>query len=115
MAAADGVTTEDELAYLARVADIFGLSEGEFRRIRASWTGPEADDPYVILGVDPDVSDAGLRRAYRRAAAAHHPDAVRARGLPEPAERLAHAKMAAINAAYRRIRQERGLARAGDD
>jgi DnaJ like chaperone protein len=115
IAAADGVVTPDELDYLARVADIFGLSEREFRRLRASWVGLDGDDPYLILGVDPDVSDEGLRRAYRRAAAANHPDAVRARGLPETAERLANAKMAAINEAYRRIRVERGHERAGDD
>jgi DnaJ like chaperone protein len=115
IAAADGVVTLDELDYLRRVAEIFGLSEREFRRIRASWTSLDADDPYLILGVDPDVSDEGLKRAFRRAAAAHHPDAVRARGLPESAERLANAKMAAINAAYRRIRAERSRERAGND
>jgi DnaJ like chaperone protein len=115
IAAADGVVTPDELDYLARVADIFGLSEGEFRRLRASWVGLDGDDPYVILGVDPDASEDDLKRAYRRAAAANHPDAMRARGLPESAERLANAKMSAINAAYRRIREERRRGRAGND
>ncbi len=115
VAAADGVVSVDEVDYLHRVAEIFGLSEREFRRIKASWLGPEKDDPYLILGVDPDISDEDLRRAYRRAAAANHPDRAHARGLSEIGERLANAKMASINAAYRKIRTERGLDRAGDD
>jgi DnaJ like chaperone protein len=115
VAAADGVVSLDEVDYLLRVADIFGLSEREFRRIKASWVGPDKDDPYLILGVDPDISDDDLRRAYRRAASANHPDRAQARGLSEIGERLANAKMAAINAAYTKIRTERGLDRAGDD
>jgi DnaJ like chaperone protein len=115
VAAADGVFSPDELDYLERTAELFGLSDREFRRIKASWIGPDAGDPYLILGVDPDISDDGLKRAYRRIAAANHPDGARARGLPEAAERLANAKMAAINAAYGKIRAERGLDRAGDD
>ena len=115
VAAADGVVTPDELAYLQSVAEIFGLSEREFRRIRASWLGPAADEPYLVLGVDPDIADDDLKRAYRRAAAANHPDRIRALGLPESAEQLATAKMAAINAAYQRILRERGLEPPLDD
>ncbi len=115
VAAADGVVSPDETAYLHTVAEIFGLSEREFLRIKATWLGPDADDPYLILGVDPDISDDDLRRAYRRVAAANHPDGARARGLPEAAERLANAKMAVINEAYRRIRTERGIDRIGGD
>jgi DnaJ like chaperone protein len=114
IAAADGFISPDEVGYLERVAEIFGLSEREFRRIKASWAGPDADDPYLILGVDPDISDDDLIRAYRRAAAANHPDRIVALGLPEIARRLANAKMSAINAAYTRIRKERGLDRAGN-
>jgi DnaJ like chaperone protein len=115
IAAADGVFSPDEIAYLERVAEIFGLSEREFRRIKASWAGPDHDDPYLILGVDPDITDEGLVRAYRRAAAANHPDRVEALGLPEAARRLANAKMSAINGAYGKIRRERGLDRAPED
>jgi DnaJ like chaperone protein len=109
VAAADGVISQEEIDYLERVAEIFGLSEGEFRRIKTSWLGADADDPYVILGVDHDISDADLKRAYRRIAAANHPDRCAARGSPGVCERLATQKMAVINAAYSRIRAERGL------
>jgi DnaJ-class molecular chaperone len=33
-----------------------------------------ARDPYLVLGVDPAVSDADLRAAYRRLVKQHHPD-----------------------------------------
>ncbi len=109
IAAADGRVTEEELAYLARVAELFGFSEREFARVKASWLGRAADDPYLVLGVDPDISDSDLRRAYRRMAAANHPDRFAGRGMPLSAITLAHEKMAAVNAAYEAVRRERGL------
>lgn len=115
MASADGEISAPEVVFLQEVATIFGLAPGEFRRLTARWKGFEDDDPYCILGVDPDVDDAALRRAYRAAAGAHHPDKACARGLPSACERLANAKMAAINAAYDQIRAERaGQRRRGD-
>jgi DnaJ like chaperone protein len=115
IAKADGAITADEAVYLERVAEIFGFSEREFRRIRASHGALEAADPYLILGVDPDISDADLRVAWRRMAAQNHPDALVARGAPPELRRLAEEKMAAINAAYQVILQERGLARPAGD
>lgn len=113
IAAADGVVTEDELAYLARVTELFGFSAREFARIKASWIGASHNDPYLILGVDRDISDDDLKRAYRRMAAANHPDTFTARGLPASAIALAHDKMAAVNAAYERVRRERCMETAG--
>ncbi|MGB6229397.1 MAG: TerB family tellurite resistance protein, partial [Litorimonas sp.] len=112
IALADGVLTEDERLYLERVADIFGFTESEFARIKASHVGRDADDPYLILAVDEDVDDAGLKRAYRRAAAANHPDRLVARGLPPEMTALATHKMAMVNRAYNQIRQERNRKRA---
>ncbi len=109
IARADGRVTEDEEAYLRRVAEIFGFSEREYRRIRASRLGREPDDPYLILGVDEDIRDEDLQKAYRRMAAANHPDRVLARGLPSEMQELANRKMAMINLAYEKIRRERCL------
>ncbi len=107
IAKADGVVTEDELSYLQTVAEIFGFSAREFRRMRMSHGLVDASDPYVILGIDPDVDDNELKRAYRRMAARNHPDALVARGVPSELQGLAVEKMAAINAAYKEIRDER--------
>ncbi|GJL97362.1 MAG: molecular chaperone DjlA [Hyphobacterium sp.] len=107
IAKADGVITSEELSFLQSVADIFGFSTREFRRMRMSHGLVDASDPYVILDVDPDVDDEELKRAYRRMAARNHPDALMARGVPAELQRLAVEKMAAINEAYATIRDER--------
>ncbi len=111
IAKADGVVTPDEGRYLERVAELFGFSEREFRRIRNGHLGRPADDPYLILGVDPDVSDEGLKRAYRRIAGQNHPDRLIARGAPAELQRIAVDKMAAINAAYEQVQAERARER----
>jgi len=90
------------------VADIFGFTPSEFRRIRASHFGPDAADPYAILGVAHNASDEEIKRTYRFLVRENHPDSLIARGVPEEFIRLANDKLAAINAAYDRIEEERG-------
>jgi len=107
IAKADGVVTGDELDYLARVGELFGLSPLTFRRLKATHLGVSANDPYVILGVDPDIADDALRAAWRSALSAAHPDRARARGLPAEFIEVAEAKSAAINAAFSEVMRER--------
>ena len=109
IALADGVVTDSEMEFLIAVSDIFGFSEREFRRIKISHMGRPADDPYLLLGVDEDISDTDLKRAYRRMAAANHPDRLMARGLPPELQALANHKMAMINRAYAEVLALRGL------
>lgn len=107
IALADGVVTDDEMSFLQSVSDIFGFSEREFSRIRVAHMGRASDDPYLILGIDEDVSDDELKRAYRRMAGANHPDRMAARGLPKELVGLANHKMAMINKAYTEIKRTR--------
>jgi DnaJ like chaperone protein len=109
IAKADGVLHPAESAFLERVAEIFGFSPGEFRRIRASHFAPELTDPYVTLGVAYTASEEELRQTWRRLVRENHPDSLIARGLPEEFLKLANDKLAAINTAWDRIREERGL------
>ena len=110
IALADHVITEDESDYLARVAEIFGLSEREFKRIKNAHLGLASDDPYLILGIDEAISDENLKRAYRRIAAANHPDLMMAKGVPQELMGLANHKMAMINRAYAEIKELRRAA-----
>ena len=109
IAKADGAVTSDELDYLDQVAEIFGFSPLEFRRISTAHLGASDDDPYIILGIEADISDSDLKRAYRRIASQNHPDRMMARGAPLETQRFANEKMAVINAAYGQILAERGL------
>jgi DnaJ like chaperone protein len=106
IAKADGVLHPGELAFLERVADIFGFAPNEFRRIRASHF-PDRSDPYVILGVARDASEDEIKRTYRMLVRENHPDSLMARGVPEEFVKLANDKLAAINTAYEKIGQER--------
>jgi DnaJ like chaperone protein len=107
IAGADGAITTDELDYLEQVSGLFGLSAPTFRRIKALNLGADAGDPYAILNLAPDASDAAVRDAWRAALSDAHPDRVLARGLPAEFVEVAEIKSRAINAAYDSIRKER--------
>ena len=65
--------------------------------------------PYEILGCDANASDDELRRAYRAQAKKHHPDLLRAQGLPEEMVARATEQMARINNAWEEIKRSRGI------
>jgi DnaJ like chaperone protein len=110
IAKADGVLHPGELAFLERVADIFGFAPNEFRRIRASHF-PDKEDPYVILGVSHTADETEIRQTFLMLVRENHPDRLIARGVPPEFIQLANDKLAVINAAYDKIREERGLPR----
>jgi DnaJ like chaperone protein len=104
IALADGFYHPKETAFLARVAEIFELSQLEFRALEARFV-PDADpDPHVILGVTPDMSLEEMRSVWRKLVRDHHPDAMIARGVPEEAVRLSERRMIDINRAWDEIR-----------
>lgn len=107
VATSDGVLTADELAYLERVSELFGQSPLTFRRLKATHLGLERHDPYVVLGVLHDASDAEVRAAWKAQLSESHPDRARARGLPTEFVEVAEAKAAAINAAFDTVMRER--------
>ncbi len=106
IARADGAVGDAEIAYLQTVAELFGFSETEFRRIKATNLGPDADDPYAVLGLLPGATMEEVRQAWRRLSAENHPDRMTQRGAPPEFVAIAAEKTAAINAAYARIREE---------
>lgn len=108
IAKADGAVHEREFAYLQAVGGIFGLEPRDFDRIAARHVR-RADDPYLVIGADRGMTDAELKSHYRRLVAEIHPDREIARGLPPEAVRIATERLAAVNAAWERVRRERGI------
>ena len=109
IAKADGTVGGAELAYLAKVASLFGLSGERLERARAAALGDVECEPCVVLGIDPLATDEQIREAWLRQVRAHHPDRLMAQGLPEEAIKVANRKLALINDAYDRLRKQRGL------
>lgn len=109
IAKADGKVGAAEAEYLARVADIFGLSSARFDRARAAALGEVECEPCIVLGIDPLATDEQIREAWLRQVKAHHPDRLIAQGLPEEAIKVATRKLALINDAYAKLRRQRGL------
>ena len=69
------------------------------------WFRLRRDDPYRILGITEDASQAELDQAYRRLMSQYHPDKF-ATAAPE-LRRRAEVRAREINAAYDRIRMLR--------
>jgi len=107
IAEADKVLHPAEKQYLARVAEIFGISDVEFQYILARHCSQERRSPYQVLGVSPDISDEDLQRHYRKLMVENHPDKLMARGMPQEMVDIANKKMASINQAYDEIRRSR--------
>jgi len=101
------VGTVSELEYLERVSSLFGLSPLTFRKLKATHLGLAADDPYAVLQISSDASDEAVHAAWRAALSEAHPDRVLGRGLPQEFVEVAHAKAAAINAAFDAVNRER--------
>ena len=106
IAMADGHYHPNEDAFLLRVAEIFGLRDVEFKRMRARFV-PNADrDPYDVLGVTPETPLAEVRNAWRQLVRETHPDQMVARGVPEEAVKLAEKRLIAINRAWDDINEK---------
>ena len=110
IARADNELHPDEIDYLRKVSDLFGLDASAFERVTEIRAGPGGADPYRVLGVPRKISDLDLKSAYRKLVRENHPDRLTAEGMPAEFVELANRKLAAINAAYDRIVKERGLA-----
>lgn len=110
---------------LWRIASGLGLSRVELAQIEAlirlaqmrarQQGGPgraapaSLDDAYRVLGVAPEATDRDIKTAYRRLMNQHHPDKLRARGMPESMLPVAEEKTREIRAAYEQVRSVRGM------
>ena len=112
IAHSDGSYHPSERATIAEVGRIFGFGPADVHRIESTFIAGGAaseTDPYEVLGLSRSATDAEVKRVFRKLLRENHPDKVVAQGLPEEFVDVANKKMAEINAAYDRIKTERGL------
>lgn len=106
IATVDGVHAA-EIDYLETVAGLMGFDAARWTAIRARHVPLSPDDPHQVLGVPPGATEAQVKAAWRRLARDHHPDRHLAQGTPPEFIRVAEARMAAINDAYRQLSRGR--------
>jgi DnaJ like chaperone protein len=112
IARSDGVVNGKEQAFLTAVHRAFRLDATAWDRARGALParpGADEPDPYEILGVPPTSAPDELRAAWKRLMRENHPDTLAARGVPPEFIQKATASVARINAAWDRIKRERGL------
>ena len=67
-------------------------------------------DPYAVLGIDRSITLAEARKAWLQLVRDNHPDRLVAHGLPEEFVQIANARLAAINAAFEAVEQDKRAA-----
>ncbi len=94
---------------LAQIETVLRIRRGSFAQTSARASADQQlEHAYRVLEVEPGVDDDELAKAYRRQLSRHHPDKLKANGLPE--SMLEHAKQRTqqIIEAYELIRERRG-------
>jgi DnaJ like chaperone protein len=121
-------------ARLQRVALLLGLSAIDFARLEsllrfrqgaggggaggaagaagmgaAATSNERLEQAYSLLEVSTQAPDNDVVKAYRRQMSRHHPDKLRANGLPQSMLERAKERTQQIQAAYELIRERRGM------
>ena len=113
IARADGALNAREQDFLRRVHRRLGLDQLSWDRAFGTASRPptqlDDNDPYLELGVPRSASGEELRATWKRLMRENHPDTLAARGVPQDFVARASDKVARINAAWDRIKRERGL------
>jgi DnaJ like chaperone protein len=107
IACADGILHPAEDEFLADVAEIFSISQVDFKAVRRTFVR-DVDSPYEILGIAPNASDEEIKARYRQLVKCHHPDTLASKGVPPEFLRTAEQRLAAITSAYEAVQVERG-------
>ena len=83
IARADGNVDAREIELIRRMAAALGISDKDRASIEAPFHS-DKPDPYTVLEVGRDATDAEIKKAYRRLALKFHPDKVRTWARPTP-------------------------------
>ena len=106
IAQADGNVDPREVDLIRRMAASLGISDKDRASIEAPFHS-DKPDPYTVLEIGRDASDADIKKAYRRLALKFHPDKVRDMG--EAYAKQAEARFLEVQEAYESLKKIRGF------
>ncbi len=104
-ASVDGFSTEKKIIF-QKICEILSTQIFEGSSYQVDQSGAY-EDPYAMLGVSRSANMTEVKRAYRRAMSASHPDKLIAKGLPKEMIDAATEKAKKIQKAYEQIKKER--------
>lgn len=123
IAIADGKVDPSEEACLEKISEHLGISKFAFKQLMAmlkaqanfhqaggQTQASQADElalAYEVLGVDADVPDPVLKKAYRKLMSENHPDKLMGQGVPQDMVEMATERSQKIQAAYDLIKKHR--------
>ena len=106
IARADGNVDPREVELIRRMAAALGISDKDRASIEAPFHS-DKPDPYTVLEIGRDASDAEIKKAYRRLALKFHPDKVRDMG--EAYAKQAETRFLEVQEAYENLKKVRGF------
>ncbi|MGB0248185.1 MAG: TerB family tellurite resistance protein [Flavobacteriales bacterium] len=106
IARADGNVDPREVDLIRRMAAALGISDKDRASIEAPFHS-DKPDPYTVLEIGRDASDADIKKAYRRLALKFHPDKVRDMG--EAYAKQAKTRFLEVQEAYESLKKIRGF------
>jgi DnaJ like chaperone protein len=97
------------LIELAQIEAVLRIRRGSFAQDAARSGAAPLVEAYKVLEVASTVSNEEVVKAYRRQLSRHHPDKLKANGLPESMLEHAKERTQEIIEAYELIRERRGI------
>ncbi|SDS45549.1 DnaJ like chaperone protein [Polaribacter sp. KT25b] len=106
IAKADGFVIQSEIEEIRKIAGYLYINQNDFDSIKAMFYD-ESNASYKILEISKEATDDEVKTAYRKMVKKYHPDKLQ--GLGEEHLKGANEKFQSIQAAYEKIKNERGL------
>ena len=106
IAKADDFVSEKEIDEIRKIAGYLYINQPDFESIKAMFYD-ESGSAYKILEIEKTATDDEVKKAYRNLAKKHHPDKLQ--DLGEEHLKGAQEKFQSIQAAYEKIKKERGV------
>ncbi|WP_165731813.1 TerB family tellurite resistance protein [Polaribacter sp. 20A6] len=106
IAKADGFVAESEIEEIRKMAGYLYINQNDFESIKAMFHDA-SENAYKILDIEKTATDAEVKSGYRKMVKKYHPDKLQ--GLGEEHLKGANEKFQSIQAAYEKIKNERGL------